>query len=158
MPHTEKSFDPDAFSIEVDLNEVDEQLHEDEESTVQMRAPTLLNDIDLNGFGQAGGTTGARPLVDLMGETRIRHEGDLAPTTIRPLEEPEKNLPMLVVDSNERTLEVPVLRSPLVVGRAMDCDLVLSDELVSRRHASIEQRPDGWYVKDQESLTKWVLQ
>lgn len=40
----------------------------------------------------------------------------------------------------------------VVVGRATECDLVLPDILLSRRHAEIERRPDGWWARDLGSL------
>jgi pSer/pThr/pTyr-binding forkhead associated (FHA) protein len=40
------------------------------------------------------------------------------------------------------------LVAPVTVGRAADADLVLADELVSRRHARVSQRGDGAVVED----------
>lgn len=40
------------------------------------------------------------------------------------------------------------LEAPLTVGRAADADLVLADELVSRRHARVRQRGAGAVVED----------
>jgi pSer/pThr/pTyr-binding forkhead associated (FHA) protein len=40
------------------------------------------------------------------------------------------------------------LAAPLTVGRAADADLVLADELVSRRHARVSQRGAGAVVED----------
>ena len=39
----------------------------------------------------------------------------------------------------------------VVVGRDPSCEVVLDDKSVSRRHASIERRGDGWAVVDQGS-------
>jgi hypothetical protein len=36
----------------------------------------------------------------------------------------------------------------LVIGRAPECDMVLQEQTVSRRHARIECRPDGFYISD----------
>lgn len=38
------------------------------------------------------------------------------------------------------------------IGRQQDCDIFLDDITVSRRHAMIARRDDGYYVKDQGSL------
>jgi Protein of unknown function (DUF3662)/FHA domain len=35
-----------------------------------------------------------------------------------------------------------------IVGRSRECDIVLDDVGVSRRHAEIRPRPDGWTVED----------
>jgi diguanylate cyclase (GGDEF)-like protein len=40
---------------------------------------------------------------------------------------------------------------PTVIGRDLDCDLLLDDYSVSRHHARIERRPDGYYAVDLES-------
>ena len=48
----------------------------------------------------------------------------------------------------ERT--VPV-RGTMVLGRQTQCDIVLSDSMVSRSHLRIQQREDGWHVEDLDS-------
>ena len=50
--------------------------------------------------------------------------------------------------------ERPIEVSPFVVGRDLDCDLVLDDPGVSHRHAQIEVQPDGRVVlRDLDSET-----
>jgi pSer/pThr/pTyr-binding forkhead associated (FHA) protein len=39
----------------------------------------------------------------------------------------------------------------LRLGRDAACEIVLDDHSVSRRHATVEQRPEGWLVVDHES-------
>jgi hypothetical protein len=39
-------------------------------------------------------------------------------------------------------------RRQLVLGRAAGCDVVLGGRHVSRRHAAVVLRPDGWWVED----------
>ncbi len=41
--------------------------------------------------------------------------------------------------------------SPVVLGRRDSCDIVLPDESVSRRHARLEPRKDGWLITDLNS-------
>ena len=36
----------------------------------------------------------------------------------------------------------------ILVGRGADCDLVLADDTVSRRHAELRLEPDGWTLVD----------
>ncbi len=43
---------------------------------------------------------------------------------------------------------VPLERTPLIVGRTDDCDVRVVSSLVSRRHARIEPKEDGWQVED----------
>src|SRR5512147_2199120 len=40
----------------------------------------------------------------------------------------------------------------VLVGRSTECDLVLPDILLSRRHAEVYRRGDGWWVRDLGSL------
>lgn len=53
----------------------------------------------------------------------------------------------LVGDSKEWTLE----GDSLIVGRQENCDLVIPDPAVSRRHAELVRRDDGWWIADLES-------
>jgi len=39
-------------------------------------------------------------------------------------------------------------RERLVLGRAPSCDVVLTGRHVSRAHAALVRRPDGWWVED----------
>ena len=44
---------------------------------------------------------------------------------------------------------LPILeRSGAVVGRSRDCDIVLTDSNVSRRHAEISLRDGSWSIAD----------
>jgi diguanylate cyclase (GGDEF)-like protein len=41
---------------------------------------------------------------------------------------------------------------PLVIGRSNDCDICINDNSVSRRHACVELRSDGYYALDLQSM------
>jgi two-component system, cell cycle response regulator len=41
--------------------------------------------------------------------------------------------------------------SPVVIGRGADCEIFVDDFSVSRRHAQVEQRADGFYAVDLQS-------
>jgi pSer/pThr/pTyr-binding forkhead associated (FHA) protein len=41
-----------------------------------------------------------------------------------------------------------VAASGATIGRSRDCDIVLDDANVSRRHAEVRPRGDGWIVSD----------
>jgi len=56
-------------------------------------------------------------------------------------------LSLEIVEGTDAGRRVAVV-SPLTVGRAADADLVLADELVSRRHARVSQRGAGAVVED----------
>lgn len=46
---------------------------------------------------------------------------------------------------------VPLRAARLVVGRMPDCDVVLDAESISRHHASVSRREDGYYLEDLNS-------
>jgi diguanylate cyclase (GGDEF)-like protein len=54
---------------------------------------------------------------------------------------------LVIISGNEMGVRKAVDQS-LVVGRDPGCDLVLTDALVSSRHAMIEDRGDGWALLD----------
>jgi predicted component of type VI protein secretion system len=41
-----------------------------------------------------------------------------------------------------------MLKSPMVLGRAMGCELWIDDARISRRHCQIEEQDDEWIVED----------
>lgn len=45
----------------------------------------------------------------------------------------------------------PACPSRVLVGRGSECDLVLTHPGISRRHCLLEQREDGWWLRDEES-------
>src|SRR6478736_2508647 len=45
----------------------------------------------------------------------------------------------------------PLSDTPMVIGRASDCDIRINDHSVSRRHARIQPGPDGYYAVDLQS-------
>ena len=45
----------------------------------------------------------------------------------------------------------------VLIGRSTECDLVLPDILLSRRHAVLSRRADGWWVRDLGSLNGTLL-
>ncbi len=62
-------------------------------------------------------------------------------------------MPHLRLSSTEGPSEVFALRAGRVVlGRSHDCDLILPDVLLSRRHAEIERTDRGWVLRDLGSL------
>jgi serine phosphatase RsbU (regulator of sigma subunit) len=62
-------------------------------------------------------------------------------------------VPHLRLASGGGPSEVFVLREDRVVlGRAHDCDLILPDVLLSRRHAEVVRGPGGWALRDLGSL------
>jgi sigma-B regulation protein RsbU (phosphoserine phosphatase) len=62
-------------------------------------------------------------------------------------------VPHLRLSSTHGPTEIVPLRAErLVVGRSRECDLVLPDVLLSRRHAEIQKTPGGWVIRDLGSM------
>jgi pSer/pThr/pTyr-binding forkhead associated (FHA) protein len=66
-------------------------------------------------------------------------------TGARRVESPRKDSRVLLVSDDKRTV---VTGDPFVIGRSRECDLVLDDPNVSRRHAELRREEDGWAVRD----------
>ena len=79
-------------------------------------------------------------------------EGDFGHTMVysttgaRRVEAPRQEATRaLLVSEDKRTV---VSGDPFVIGRSRDCDLVLDDPNVSRRHAELRRENGGWAVHD----------
>jgi two-component system, cell cycle response regulator len=73
----------------------------------------------------------------------------LAQQVMRKLKAPHR--PVLVVLTGDELGTRVVVDRSLVIGRAPEADLTLSDQLISWHHARIEDRGDGWALFDLES-------
>jgi hypothetical protein len=78
-------------------------------------------------------------------------EGDFGHTMVysttgaRRVESPRQATRALLVGEDKRTV---VAGDPFVIGRSRECDLVLDDPNVSRRHAELRREDGGWAVHD----------
>ena len=54
----------------------------------------------------------------------------------------------VVISGPLRGMSVPLSGTPLVIGRAPQCALVLDDEYSSARHAQIFASDGAWYIED----------
>ncbi|MFL5821061.1 MAG: FhaA domain-containing protein [Solirubrobacteraceae bacterium] len=61
---------------------------------------------------------------------------------------PAQSAKALVVSEGRRLV---VGRSGAVIGRSRDCDIVLGDSNVSRRHAEVRPTEEGWTIVDLDS-------
>jgi tetratricopeptide (TPR) repeat protein len=66
-------------------------------------------------------------------------------------EETQERVPVLTVETSEGISDVEVVRERFVIGRAPGSDVVIPDQAISRSHAALEKRSDGWYLCDQNS-------
>lgn len=63
-----------------------------------------------------------------------------------------EDYPVLTIEAADgSTSDVEVVKDRFILGRSPDSDVVIPDGLISRHHATIEQRDDGWYLVDQNS-------
>ncbi len=87
-------------------------------------------------------------------ERREPTQGDVGHTMIysaerlRPLEAGPAPSTAIVVAEGRRMV---VGRTGATIGRSRDCDVVLSDANVSRRHAEVTPTEDGWAIADLHS-------
>jgi hypothetical protein len=78
-------------------------------------------------------------------------EGDFGHTMVysttgaRRVESPRQATRALLIGHDKRTV---VSGDPFVIGRSRECDLVLDDPNVSRRHAELRREDGGWAVHD----------
>lgn len=57
-------------------------------------------------------------------------------------------MPYLIITDKQHELDRHELTGPVVIGRSPDCDVVVRDVLLSRRHCRIEPQGNGWMVVD----------
>jgi hypothetical protein len=55
---------------------------------------------------------------------------------------------LVVTEGNLAGTRIPLSGTPVLIGRADDSTLVLSDDYVSTRHARISQHDNVWYLDD----------
>ena len=64
---------------------------------------------------------------------------------------PEPDSYRLTYRFHGRSKTVKFSRPRVLIGRGLDCDLVIGGTDVSRKHAAIEREQDGWTISDLES-------
>jgi hypothetical protein len=86
---------------------------------------------------------------DLPRRWRVRLRGFVRMLFSRP----DGSAPALEIE-----VRLPRERTAVTVGRSTDCDVVVGEETVSRRHAELLHSPDDtWVVRDLDSLNgTWV--
>jgi predicted component of type VI protein secretion system len=60
-------------------------------------------------------------------------------------------MPYLIITDKQQELDRHELKGPVVLGRSAECDVVVRDVLLSRRHLKIEPLGDRWVVSDMGS-------
>ncbi len=95
------------------------------------------------------------PAESLSGElTLIDSEAELEATLLDQsvaLTLNETGHPRLAVYTPQRTWEIPLVGDALTIGRNPDSDVAIDHARVSRQHARIERRGDGFVLRDLDS-------
>ncbi len=66
--------------------------------------------------------------------------------------ESERNWPAVLMDlQGSLRYDLRLDASAYLIGRSQDCDFVVPQALVSRRHAELVRSPEGWILRDLES-------
>ena len=67
----------------------------------------------------------------------------------------QQEVAMLILQRGEGgSQRWPLNQELMNIGRGPDCDIVLPDRVVSREHAFIQRREDGYYLFDRNSKNK----
>ncbi len=86
-----------------------------------------------SGSQQASGSDTGKPQEDADGRTRMLR----------------REYPVLVSLQKDRCPDITLNRDYMIIGKSKaQSDIILSDSTVSRKHARIERRTDGYYVTD----------
>jgi hypothetical protein len=103
--------------------------------------------------GDARRSAAPRPEEEQHGHTMIYS----ASRRVRePLQQsrPARTSRALLLLGGRRLLVAP---AGAVIGRSRDCDIVLDDAGISRRHARIRPAPEGWTIEDLDSTNGVLL-
>mgnify|MGYP001767828068 CR=1 FL=1 len=64
---------------------------------------------------------------------------------------------LVFISGPQKGKRLTVQQGAVVIGRDPDCAIAIADDEVSRRHAVIEERPQGVYVRDLGSMNGVVV-
>jgi len=118
------------------LDEAEAAPPADEEPDTQPRYPLPADE---------GQTEPKYPMPENGGKTEIMQAAE------QPAAEPQLFPSLQIETPDGNRTEMPITGERLIIGRAPENDLVIPDQLVSRRHAVIEQGPGGWKIIDNQS-------
>ena len=64
---------------------------------------------------------------------------------------------LIILTGPSTGLRITIESNPMVIGRDPDCAVRVEDPEVSRKHAVIEHRPDGIYIRDLGSMNRILV-
>ena len=96
----------------------------------------------LNGYTRSAARSAATALSDDSATTQftVFSEGPRRPGP--------RSACVVVIHGNGLGRRIDLGSRPVLIGRADDSTLVLSDDYASERHARLSKRGDDWYVED----------
>jgi serine/threonine protein kinase len=123
-------------------------------SQVRLDVPIELDEIVLRALSKApedryqsaGDLAGALQRVFVEPKTRIMAVGSAAERSAD--QGPSPDLAVLVVEEGDTTSEHRLGPSSVVIGRAAECDVVIQDKAVSRKHLRLSYETGGFVAYD----------
>ena len=64
---------------------------------------------------------------------------------------------LIILTGPSTGLRVTIESKPMVIGRDPDCAIRVADEEVARKHAVLEHKPDGIYIRDLGSMNRILV-
>ena len=145
--HTDEELSLGEFGIQARLVALDEHEREHAGRDEPPDEPDRGGARDPSAAQRA---TAGGGLPDEHGQTMIystsRRLREPLAERVAPVRKPTPRALLLV--GGRRLLVAP---GGAVIGRSRDCDIVLDDAGVSRRHAQLRPTPDGWTIEDMAS-------
>jgi hypothetical protein len=159
--HTDESLQLGEFGIEARLARLEEDPQESEQAPQSSSAArrTSLASADGSGaFAESGGSAAearppAAPLASAyeelgeVGNTMIFSNAQRTRDAVERTGARRRPKALLLI-SGRRLLVAP---RGATIGRSRDCDIVLEDSSVSRRHAELRPGGSGWTIDDLDS-------
>ncbi|RPI51916.1 MAG: FHA domain-containing protein [Chloroflexi bacterium] len=112
----------------------------------------VLKPGDVVGLGSSQLRYEVEPTQDDLELTRLDSESDVARSMeheVLPMAINETDLPRLVVFDREQAREVPLHAvDSVTIGRTDENDVMVDQGKVSRRHAEVVRKGDGWLLRD----------
>jgi Protein of unknown function (DUF3662)/FHA domain len=156
--HTDESLQLGEFGIEARLARLEEEPPESEETPQPAPAARRTSTASAGGAGASiepvGAAVGARSPAappapaytepEEVGNTMIFSNSQRTREAVEPTGARRRPKALLLV-AGRRLLVAP---RGATIGRSRDCDIVLEDSSVSRRHAELRPGGQGWTIED----------
>ena len=61
------------------------------------------------------------------------------------------NFKLIVLQGKDKEKEFTFTKKRIIIGRAKDCDIIIDDPIVSRKHAEVSCEGGSYFIRDLES-------